>query len=104
MRARVVSLAAIVAVAVAVVWAWPAALAVQAQAGQSAQPRPAARAAAAKTLRTPEGFPDLQGLWNAATLTPLERPDPSKLVLSDAEASAIEKTAAVRRDRAALPS
>jgi hypothetical protein len=100
MRARVVSLIALVAVAIAVVWVWPAQLAGQAQSGQ----RPAARAAAAKTFRTPEGYPDLQGLWNAATLTPLERPEPTKLVMTDAEAQAIEKTAEARRDRAARPS
>ena len=100
MRARLVSLVAVVAVAIAVVWVWPAQLAGQAQSGQ----RPAARAAAAKTLRTPEGYPDLQGLWNAATLTPLERPEPTKLVMTDTEAQAIEKTAEARRDRAARPS
>jgi hypothetical protein len=101
MRARFLSLAAITAVAVAVVWVWPAAVAGQAQTGQS---RPAARTAAAKTFRTPEGYPDLQGLWNAATLTPLERPDPTKLVMTDAEAAAIEKTAEARRERASQPS
>jgi len=100
MRARLVSLVAVVAVASAVVWVWPAQVAGQAQSGQ----RPAARAAAARTLRTPEGYPDLQGLWNAATLTPLERPEPTKLVMTDTEAQAIEKTAEARRDRAARPS
>src|SRR5262245_20340578 len=100
MRARFVSLAGIVAVAIAAVWVWPATVAGQAQTGQ----KPAARAAATKTFRTPEGYPDLQGLWNAATLTPLERPDPTKLVMTDAEAAAIEKTAEARRDRAAQPS
>src|SRR5437762_7585127 len=32
----------------------------------------------AKTLslpRTADGHPDLQGIWNAATITPLERPE-----------------------------
>jgi hypothetical protein len=59
---------------------------------------------AAAKFRTPEGYPDLQGLYNAATLTPLERPDPNKLVMTEAEALAIEKDEATRRDRAARPS
>src|SRR5437773_10640486 len=28
----------------------------------------------AKMLRTPDGQPDLQGIWSFATITPLERP------------------------------
>ena len=32
------------------------------------------RAAAWKQMRTPWGDPDLQGIWNNVTLTPLERP------------------------------
>ncbi len=102
MRSRFVSLSGIVAVAIATVWVLPATLAGQAQTGKT-QPV-AGRTAAKKTFRTPEGYPDVQGLWNAATLTPLERPDPNKLVMTDAEASAIENTAASRRDRAARPS
>src|SRR3954467_9347917 len=40
-----------------------------------AQTSPAkARAAAWKQMRTPWGDPDLQGIWNNVTLTPLERP------------------------------
>ena len=46
--------------------------------GASGQDRAAAKAtAAAKTWtvpRTPDGQPDLQGIWSNATLTPLERP------------------------------
>jgi hypothetical protein len=50
----------------------------------SAQPR---------ALRTPWGEPDLQGLWNAETLTPLERPPrwAGKPVLTPEEAQAVEK-------------
>ena len=66
---------------------------------------PVAKAsAAAAKFRTPDGYPDLQGLYNTATLTPLERPDPNKLVMSDAEAANIEKEEAARRDRASRPS
>jgi hypothetical protein len=70
-------------------------------AGQAPAPKPGAAAA---KFRTPEGYPDLQGLYNTATLTPLERPDPNKLVMTEAEAAAIEREEATRRDRAARPS
>src|SRR5580704_6343006 len=53
--------------------------------------------------RTPDGHPDLQGTWNNATLTPLERPVEfaGKLTLTDAEAAAYEKqrAAAANMDR-----
>ncbi len=43
--------------------------------------------------RTPDGHPDLQGVWTNATLTPMERPAQfaSQATLSDAEAKAYEK-------------
>jgi hypothetical protein len=43
--------------------------------------------------RTPEGQPDLQGVWSFATLTPLERPGQlaGKSVLTDEEAATYEK-------------
>jgi hypothetical protein len=43
--------------------------------------------------RTPDGKPDLQGVWTNATLTPLERPATAngKLTLTDAEAAVWEK-------------
>ncbi|MBZ5606372.1 MAG: hypothetical protein LAO79_29125, partial [Acidobacteriia bacterium] len=43
--------------------------------------------------RTPDGHPDLQGIWTNATITPLERPAgfASKPTLSDAEAREFEK-------------
>jgi hypothetical protein len=43
--------------------------------------------------RTPEGQPDLQGVWSFATLTPLERPGQlaGKSVLTDQEAATFEK-------------
>jgi hypothetical protein len=43
--------------------------------------------------RTPDGHPDLQGIWTNATLTPMERPAAfaAKSTLSDAEAKAYEK-------------
>ncbi len=43
--------------------------------------------------RTPDGKPDLQGVWTNATLTPLERPSSvnGKATISDAEAAVWEK-------------
>jgi hypothetical protein len=43
--------------------------------------------------RTPDGHPDLQGIWSNATVTPLERPDElaGKPVLTEQEAAAYEK-------------
>ena len=100
MRIRFVTLTRAAVVAIGVASFLSVTLAGQTPA-PSARPRPAAPAAKA---RTAEGFPDLQGLYNTATLTPLERPDPNKLVLSEAEAQAIEKTEAARIERAARPS
>jgi hypothetical protein len=56
--------------------------------------------------RTPWGHPDLQGTWNAATLTPLERPDTAagKLALTKEEAAAIEKAERDRVEARARPS
>ncbi len=49
--------------------------------------------------RTPDGQPDLQGVWTNATITPLERPAAmaGKAFLTEAEAAAIEKRTADNR-------
>jgi hypothetical protein len=49
--------------------------------------------------RTPDGRPDLQGVWTNATLTPLERPASmsGKAFLTEEEAAAIEKRTAENR-------
>jgi hypothetical protein len=55
---------------------------------------PAAPKAKTWTMpRTPEGHPDLQGVWTNATLTRIERPAElaGKATLTDAEATAFEK-------------
>ena len=60
----------------------------------SAQTPPAKSNAKSWTVaRTPDGKPDLQGVWTNATLTPLERPAAvnGKATLTDAEAAAWEK-------------
>ena len=60
-----------------------------------------AQSAAAKTtrgaktwtpLRTPDGQPDLQGVWDFRTLTPLERPNAlgERQVFTDEEAANFE--------------
>ena len=43
--------------------------------------------------RTPDGHPDLQGVWSYATLTPLERPTElaGKQVLTEQEAAEYQK-------------
>jgi hypothetical protein len=59
-----------------------------------------------KVPRTGDGQPDLQGFWTNATLTPVERPASlgNKLVLSEAEAKAMENQMARRMQEASAPS
>lgn len=51
--------------------------------------------------RTPEGFPDLQGLWNNTTLTPLERPRDlaTKEFFTEDEAIAYQKRIVQNREQ-----
>src|SRR5262245_59258263 len=75
--------------------AWSVALAPQPIAGQ-------AKVAAPKKWtqpKTPDGQPDLQGVWTNATITPFERPAAlaGKAFLSEEEAAALERQAAQRR-------
>lgn len=55
--------------------------------------------------RTPDGQPDLQGIWSNATITPLERPADlaGKAFLTAEEAAAFEKRAADGRVEADRP-
>ncbi len=58
--------------------------------------------AATALMRTPDGQPDLQGVWTNATITPFERPPAlaGKAFLTEAEAEAIEKQVAEQRIKA----
>jgi len=51
--------------------------------------------------KTPDGYPDLQGIWNIGTVTPMERPAElkDKPFFTPAEARDWEKTAVARNDR-----
>src|SRR5206468_7369264 len=53
--------------------------------------------------RTPDGHPDLQGTYDLATLTPLERPAGMKVVLTEDEAAKLEREIAARKDQGARP-
>jgi hypothetical protein len=69
--------------------------------GQAPKPGPTAKKYTAP--KTPWGDPDLQGVWNDATSTPLQRPGAvgEKTVLSDEEAADFQATLAheLSRDR-----
>jgi hypothetical protein len=56
--------------------------------------------------RTPDGHPDLQGFFNVATITPVERPAiyGSRLILTNEEAAALERGEAERDQKLAEPS
>ena len=59
----------------------------------------ASAAAAQSELRTPDGYPDLQGLWNYSTATPMQRPDDlaGRDTLTAEEAAEWEQALAERR-------
>ena len=80
MHARLLTLIGLLSLAIAI-----ASLAARAQ-------TPAASQRTSASPRTPWGDPDLQGVWDYATMTPLERPrELEKEVLTDEEAAAYER-------------
>src|SRR5262245_44380539 len=92
MRTRLlISLAASSAIVVSAV------LAPQPLAGQSKAAAPKAKKWAQP--KTPDGQPDLQGVWTNATITPFERPTSmaGKAFLNEEEAAALERQSAERR-------
>src|SRR5438045_3259880 len=75
----------------------------QAPAKEGLRAKPAA--AVSKPIpRTADGHPDLTGVYDLATLTPVERPNGLPAVLTDEEAAKLEKQAAARRNQLSLPS
>ncbi len=91
--------------------AWVAAIAVLSLgaltvAGQVRTTTKTARAAGTWTPpRTPDGQPDLQGMWTNGTITPFERPvaQADKPFLTEEEAAAAERQSAERRANPAPP-
>jgi hypothetical protein len=61
-------------------------------AAQAPKPRPRAYS----PPRTPDGHPDLQGMYDLATITPLERPAGTNAVLADEEAAKLERQVATQ--------
>lgn len=53
--------------------------------------------------RTPDGRPDLQGIYDLGTLTPLERPAGTPLVLTDEQAASLEKRVAQQNEKGYAP-
>jgi len=100
MRGRKLSLVAAVLVAGAAAFLIPATLL-----GQT-RPAPAKAASSSDLPRTPDGHVDLQGTYDIATLTPIERPRSAsgKLTMTEAEAAVIEKGESKRVSDQALPS
>src|SRR5438477_10719094 len=97
MRARYVSLLAASGIAIFIAAASAVPLAGQGSAA-------AAKAAKSSVGRTPDGHPDLQGMYNIAWLTPLERPAGAEPTLSDQEAAQLERRGANRIETVARPS
>ena len=64
-----------------------------------------ATAKSANIPRMPDGHPDLQGIYNVETITPVERlPGVKSLVLTDKEAAALEAYEAQRHEKSLEPS
>ena len=66
-------------------------------AGQAARPA-ATTSVKSGIARTADGHPDLTGIYDLATLTPVERMASSPLVLTDEQAAKLEKDVATRKD------
>src|SRR5215475_2690819 len=69
--------------------------------GQTSSPATRTAAATSTLPRTPDGKPDLQGVWDFRTITPLERPRElgEKAFFTDEEAAIWEREENRRQDR-----
>ncbi len=94
MRTKTLTLTSGLAAALSLAVSWSVTVA-----GQGAPPRPAA-AKSADTPRTADGHPDLTGVYDIATLTPLDRPAMfgDKGAITPEEAKRLEKQVADRID------
>jgi hypothetical protein len=96
MRMRVIAVSGSFVIAAAVVGLNARALGAQAASSQAQAPRPAPKPATMP--RTADGHPDLQGVYDVATMTPVERlPGVKSLVLTKEEAGAMEAYEAQRQ-------
>ena len=91
------TLRSIVVAVIALTWAVPAR--VDGQATKTPAPAVAKRS----IPRLADGHPDLQGTYDLATLTPVERAAGSPLAMSDEQAKRLEQQAAARRDQQGAP-
>jgi hypothetical protein len=72
-------------------------------AGADLQGQTAKTALSGGVPRTPDGHPDLQGMYDLGTLTPLERQSGTPLILTPERAKQLETAVAKRTDAGAAP-
>jgi hypothetical protein len=101
MRRAPLAFGTVAAIALATAY-WRAPVAAQTTPAVSAGGAPATRASTAP--RTPEGYPDLQGNWSNATVTPLQRPAGQPATLTEEMVAKIEQGVADRITQLAAPS
>ena len=104
MRHRFVALLGAVTSVIAVVWLAPVSVAGQSPTAVARAKAPVNTTAAASAYippKTPWGDPDLQGIWNNSTGTPLQRPEKfgDRTVLEEAEAEQFEEELAKTQNR-----
>jgi len=103
MGARPLSLLA-AAAAFTIATAGAGRVAAQAPAAPARAGAPPAKSAPTSGIhRMPDGHPDLQGTYDLATLTPLERVAGAPLVLTDEQAAKLEAQVATQKDQLAAP-